>query len=46
MKFRVIGGEYQSVDQNTINNWKPRLSNIIERCDPVNIFNRDETGLL
>lgn len=43
--FRTICGESRSVNQVTVDDWKIRLSNIIEHYDPENIFNCDETGL-
>ncbi|CAF1177590.1 unnamed protein product [Rotaria magnacalcarata] len=45
IQFRVICGESRSVDQNTVDDWKTRLTNIIEHYDPDDIFNCDETGL-
>ncbi|CAF3328501.1 unnamed protein product [Rotaria socialis] len=45
IQFRVICGESRSVDQNTVDYWKTRLTNIIEHYDPDDIFNCDETGL-
>ena len=45
IRFRMISGESRSVDQSTVDDWKVRLSSIIEHYNPVDVFNCDETGL-
>jgi predicted DNA-binding protein YlxM (UPF0122 family) len=43
--FRVISGEGAAVNQDTVTDWKTRLSTILEQYNPVDIYNCDETGL-
>ncbi|CAF3728391.1 unnamed protein product [Rotaria socialis] len=43
--FRMISGEGASVDQDTVSDWRARLSTILEQYNPVDIYNCDETGL-
>ncbi|CAF1172021.1 unnamed protein product [Rotaria sordida] len=45
INFRIISGESRSIDEDTIIDWKSRLSNIIEDYDPHDVFNCDETAL-
>ncbi|KRZ14847.1 Tigger transposable element-derived protein 6 [Trichinella zimbabwensis] len=46
IKLKVISGEYASVDEGTVNNWKERLFEILKCYEKRNVFNCDETGLL
>ena len=44
ISFRTINGESASVDNSTIEEWKNRLSIVIDGFNPNDIFNADETG--
>ncbi|KRZ77646.1 Tigger transposable element-derived protein 4 [Trichinella papuae] len=46
IKLKVISGEYASVDEGTVNNWKECLFEILKCYEKRNVFNCDETGLL
>jgi predicted DNA-binding protein YlxM (UPF0122 family) len=45
IQYRTICGESAAVDLTTVNEWKKRLSTIIDKYDPNDIYNADETGL-
>lgn len=45
VNFRVISGEGAAVDQDTVSDWKMRLSTMLEQYNPVDIYNCDEMGL-
>jgi predicted DNA-binding protein YlxM (UPF0122 family) len=45
IQHRVISGESAAVDPVTVNEWKQRLSSIIDKYDPNDVYNADETGL-
>ena len=43
--FRKLYGESESVPISIINNWLKKLPSLLQRYDPADIFNADETGL-
>ncbi|CAF2002117.1 unnamed protein product [Rotaria magnacalcarata] len=45
VRFRIISGEAGNVNNDTIEDWKTRLTKILENSDPVDVYNCDETGL-
>ncbi|CAF2766906.1 unnamed protein product [Rotaria sp. Silwood2] len=45
IQYRTICGESAAVDLTTVDEWKKRLSTIIDKYDPNDIYNADETGL-
>ena len=45
IKCRVLSGEAASVDPTTVDEWKKRLPSIIDKYDPNDIYNADESGL-
>ena len=42
IRFRIISGEAEAVDDNTIEDWKWRLPVILEHYNPVDVYNCDE----
>lgn len=45
IQYRTICSESAAVDPATVNEWKERLSSVIDKFDPNDIYNADETGL-
>lgn len=46
IKYWVVSGENAAVDKDVCEDWKQRkLPSVLQRYDPSNIFNADETGL-
>jgi predicted DNA-binding protein YlxM (UPF0122 family) len=45
IQYRAICGESASVDIATVDEWRNRLSSIIDKYDPNDVYNADETGL-
>lgn len=45
INFASVCGESGSVCQETVNDWKDRLPDILRGYDPKDVFNMDETGL-
>ncbi|CAF1368482.1 unnamed protein product [Rotaria sordida] len=45
IQYRTINGESASVDPATVDEWKKRLVVMIDKYNPNDIYNADETGL-
>jgi hypothetical protein len=45
IQYRIICGESAAVDIATVDEWRNRLSSIIDKYDPNDVYNADETGL-
>ena len=45
IKHRVLCGESAGVDPVTVDDWKERLPSILQKYDPNDIYNADESGL-
>ncbi|CAM4823844.1 unnamed protein product [Rotaria magnacalcarata] len=45
IQYRTICGESAAVDIATVEEWRDRLSSIIDEYDPNDVYNADETGL-
>ena len=45
IQYRTLSGESAAVDLSIVDEWKNRLSSIIDKYDPNDVYNADETGL-
>ncbi|CAM4904757.1 unnamed protein product [Rotaria socialis] len=45
IQYRTINGESASVDPATVDEWKKRLVVMIDKYNPNDVYNADETGL-
>lgn len=45
IQFRIISGEAAAVNDETVDDWKARLPNILQDYHPTDVYNCDETGL-
>jgi predicted DNA-binding protein YlxM (UPF0122 family) len=45
IQYRILSGESAAVDVSIVDEWRNRLSSIIDKYDPIDIYNADETGL-
>jgi predicted DNA-binding protein YlxM (UPF0122 family) len=45
IQYRILSGESAAVDVSIVDEWQNRLSSIIDKYDPNDVYNADETGL-